>query len=131
MNIETAPPHVPVHAEVDYTFSVRIQFNITPFVARQKVNSYLLMNVGNMVTAGEPTLLLNGEAFWKVPVFCAYPEFKWRKHLGDLAMNAESGEIDFARSSFASAHEIEARANAIGDAVRAPRLSTNVNRINE
>jgi len=71
------------------------------------------MNVGHMLSAGEPSLVLDGGAYWKVPVFCAYPELKRREHLGDVLMNAESGEIDLSKSSFASAADIEARADAI------------------
>lgn len=114
MKVETTFPTVPEHAEVDYTFSVRFHFNITPFVARQKVNAYLLVNVGHMLSVDEPsTLLMDNGAFWKVPVFCAFPEFKRREYLGDLAVNAESGEIDFSKSTFVSSADIEARADAV------------------
>ena len=113
MKIETTTPPAPANAEVDYTFSVKFHFNITPLVARQKINAYLLMNVGQMVTADEPTLLVNEEVYWKVPIACAYPEFKRREVLGDLIMNAETGEIDLAKSTFASADDIAQRADAI------------------
>ncbi len=113
MNIEVAPLPIPTEAEVNYSFSVRFQFNITPAVARQKVNTYLLMNVGNMLSGGEPTLLLGTVTCWKVPVFCAYPEFERRELLGDLAVNAETGEIDLDRSSFSSATAIGERADAL------------------
>ena len=125
MKLETTLPSVPAHAEVDYTFSVKFHFNVTPFVARQKINNYLLTNVGHMLSADEPnTLLMHNGAFWKVPVFCAYPEFKRREHLGDLAVNVESGEIDFAKSTFASSADIEARADAIYNSLAT--LSTGV-----
>jgi hypothetical protein len=113
MQIETSPPAAPAQAEINYTVSVKFRFNITPLVARQKVNAYLLMHVGHMLSADEPTLLVNDGAHWKIPVFCAYPEFKRREHLGDLIMDTNSGEIDFSRSSFASAADIEARASVI------------------
>ncbi len=119
MKVETPPPPVPAQAEVNYSFSVKFHFNVTPLVARQKANAYLLMNVGNMVSADEPTLFVNGGVFWRIPVFCAYPEFKRRGHLGDLIMSAESGEIDLSKSSFASAADIEARANAIYHSIAA------------
>jgi hypothetical protein len=124
MQVETIPPFAATEAEIDYTFSVKFRFNITPLVARQKANVYLLMNVGNMLSAGEPTLLLAGGAYWKIPVWCAYPEFKRREHLGDLIMDTDSGEIDLGRSSFASAAAIEARADAIYHSLAA--LSTGV-----
>ena len=113
MKIETTQPPAPANAEVDYTFSVKFRFNITPLVARQKINAYLLMNVGHMLSADEPTLLVNDNVYWKVPIFCAYPEFKRREILGDLMMNAETGEIDLSKSSFASADDIAQHAEAI------------------
>lgn len=112
-SIEMTPPAIPVQAEVDYTIQVRFRFNITPFAAQQKVNAYLLLNVGQMLSAGEPTLLINDGAFWKVPVLCAFPDLKRREYLGDLAVDAESGAVVLEKSSFASSSEIEARADAI------------------
>ncbi|MBI3761459.1 MAG: hypothetical protein HY260_06300 [Chloroflexi bacterium] len=120
MRVETAPPPAPGHAEVAYTVSVKFQFNVTPLIARQKVNAYLLTHVGHMLSADEPTLLLNNGAFWKIPIFCAYPEFKRREYLGDLLMNAESGEIVLSNSSFKTATEIEARADAVYHSLAAP-----------
>lgn len=111
--VELSPPNIPAQAEVDYTIQVRFHFNITPFVARQKVNAYLVTHVGHMLSSDEPTLLLGDRAYWKVPVYCAFPEFKRREHLGDLIMDVETGAILLEKSSFTSAAEIEARADAI------------------
>jgi hypothetical protein len=46
LQIEMTLPLAAPEAEVDYTFSVKFRFNLTPLVARQKANGYLLMNVG-------------------------------------------------------------------------------------
>lgn len=54
--------------EVRYRMEVTFRCAITPFVARQNVNVYLLMNVGNMLSAGEPILFLGERPHWKVPV---------------------------------------------------------------
>lgn len=112
-SIEITPPMFPTQAEVDYTIQVRFRFNITPFVAQQKVNAYLLLNVGQMLSAGEPTLLINQRAFWKVPIFVAFPALKRREYLGELVLDAESGSIVLEKSSFKSAQDIEARVDAI------------------
>lgn len=123
-SIEMAPPAVPAQAEVDYTIQVRFRFNITPFAAQQKVNAYLLLNVGQMLSAGDPILLINNGAFWKMPVYCAFPDLKRRDYLGDLVVDAESGAIVLEKSSFASASEIEARADAIYHSVATPPSRT-------
>lgn len=123
-SIEMAPPALPAQAEVGYTIQVRFRFNITPFAAQQKVNAYLLLNVGQMLSAGDPTLLLNDGAFWKIPVYCAFPALKRRDYLGDLVVDAESGAIVLEKSSFTSASDIEARANAIYHSLAAPSAGT-------
>ncbi|MBI4674153.1 MAG: hypothetical protein HY741_21115 [Chloroflexi bacterium] len=118
-SIEMTPPTFPPQAEVGYTIQVRFRFNITPFVAQQKVNTYLLLNVGQMVSAGEPTLLINQGAYWKVPIFCAFPSMKRREYLGELVMDAESGAIVLNKSSLKSASEIETRVDALYDSLTA------------
>jgi hypothetical protein len=64
---------------------------IIPFVARQNANVYLLMNVGNMLSAGDPVLSLSDQPHWKVPIYCAFPEFKRREKIGELALDVNSG----------------------------------------
>ena len=65
MKTEVLAPSFPLQAEVDYRIEVKFRFNVTAFVACQNVNVYLLNNVGNMLSAGEPTLLLGERPCWK------------------------------------------------------------------
>ncbi|MDE3090402.1 MAG: hypothetical protein KGJ80_13555, partial [Chloroflexota bacterium] len=94
------------------------------FVAQQKVNAYLLLNVGQTLSAGEPTLLQNGGAFWKVPIWCAFPDLHRRDYLGDLVVDAESGAIVLEKSAFTSSSDIEARADAIYHSLTSPSAGT-------
>jgi len=72
---------------------VSADINITPFVARQNVNVFLLNHVGNLVSAGEPSLLINGDRLrWKVPVRCALPS-KGMASVGEVAVDVNTGEI--------------------------------------
>jgi hypothetical protein len=113
MKTEVLAPSFPTQAEVDYRIEVKFRFNVTAFVACQNVNVYLLTNVGNMLSAGEPTLSLGERPCWKVPVFCAYPEFRRRERIGELLVDADSGAILLEQSFPSSAKEIESRAEAI------------------
>jgi len=125
MKVQIPPPPGPATAEVDMTVRVRFQFNITPFIALQTVNAYLLMNVGHMVSADEPTtMLLNDGAFWKVPVFCAYPDLGHREYLGGLLVDAESGIVMLQGSSFSSPEEIADRAEERYRSLTAPATGT-------
>jgi len=125
MKVQIPPPPGPATAEVDMTVRVRFQFNITPFIALQTVNAYLLMNVGHMVSADEPTtMLLNDGAFWKVPVFCAYPDLGHREYPGGLLVDAESGIVMLQGSSFSSPEEIADRAEERYRSLTAPATGT-------
>ena len=58
MRSEMSTPVLPEQAEVRYHMEVTFRVAITPFVAQQNANVYLLMNVGNMLSAGDPILSL-------------------------------------------------------------------------
>jgi len=53
LDSEIFAPPVPAQAEVRYRIEVLFRCAITPFVARQNANVYLLMNVGNMLSSRE------------------------------------------------------------------------------
>jgi hypothetical protein len=92
---------------------------ITPVVAHQNANVYLLMNVGNMLSAGEPILSLRDRPYWKAPIYCAFPEFKRREKIGELAVDINSGAILLEHSFPASPQEIERHAEIAYDSLTA------------
>ncbi len=94
-------------AEVRYHMDISFRVAITPLVARQNANVYLLMNVGNMLSAGEPMLSLSARPHWKVPVYYAFPEFRRREKIGELAVDMNSGAILLEQSFPSSPQEIE------------------------
>jgi hypothetical protein len=108
-----------VDAEVRYRMDISFRIAITPFVARQNANVYLLMNVGNMLSAGEPILSLSARPYWKVPVYCAFPEFRRREKIGELAVDVNSGAILLEQSFPSSPQEIERHAQVAYDSLTA------------
>jgi hypothetical protein len=110
---EMSAPPVPAQAEVHYLMEVTFRCAITPFVARQNANVYLLMQVGNLLSAGEPRLFLGPHPHWKVPMFCAFPEFNRREQIGELAVDVDSGAVLPEYSYPSSPQEIERRAEAV------------------
>jgi len=104
---EIAASRLPAQAEVRYQMEITFRVNITPFVARQNVNVYLLTQVGNMCSAGEPTLFLGEQPYWKVPVYCAFPDLNQREKIGELAVDVHNGAILLAESHPSSAEEFE------------------------
>lgn len=109
---EIAVPPVPAQAEVRYRMEVTFRCNVTPFVARQNVNVYLLNQVGNMLSAGEPVLFMGERFYWKVPIFCAFSEFTRREKIGYLAVDVNSGAILLEESHPSSPEEIEHHAES-------------------
>jgi hypothetical protein len=107
---EMDTPPAPAQAEVRYRMEVSFRFNVTPYIARQNANIYLLNRVGNMLSAGEPVLLLGEHPYWKVPVLCSFPEFSRREKIGELAVDVNSGAILLENSHSSSPQEIERHA---------------------
>jgi len=92
------------------------EINITPFVARQRVNVFLLTHLGNMVSAGEPKLSVSADQLrWTVPVYYAIPEHSFTQ-VGELVMDVNSGEILLSESKPTSIIEIEDHVQALYDA---------------
>jgi len=115
---------LPVEAEVRYRMEVVFRLTVTPFVARQNANVYLLMNAGNLLSAGEPGLVLGETPYWQVPIFCAFPEFGRREQIGVLAVDVNSGAILLEHSYPSSPQEIERRAEAIYHSLEASSART-------
>jgi len=113
LNSEMVAPVVPMQAEVRYRMEVTFRCSVTPVVARQNVNVYLLMNAGNMFSAGNPVLFLGEHPHWRVPVFCAFPEFGRRERVGELAVDADRGAILLELSTPSLPQELERYAEII------------------
>jgi hypothetical protein len=61
-------------AQVDINVHVTATINVTPFVARQKVNVLLLDKVGTGLLSETPELATSGgRLYWRVPVALALP----------------------------------------------------------
>jgi len=123
VEIEAAVLPALVDAEVRYRMDISFRVAITPLVARQNANVYLLMNVGNMLSAGEPVLSLSAQPHWKVPVYCAFPEFGRREKIGELAVDVNSGAILLEQSFPSSPREIERYAEIAHDSLAASSTS--------
>lgn len=116
---EIDAPALPQNAEVRYHMEVAFRVAVTPLVARQNANVFLLMNVGNMLSAGEPVLSLGDPPHWKVPIFCAFPEFHRREKIGDLAVDVDSGAILLEESYPSSVEAIDRHAQVAYDTLTA------------
>jgi hypothetical protein len=81
-------------AQVDINVHVTASINITPFVARQKVNVLLLDKVGTGLLSETPDLVATaGRLRWRVPITLSLP---WRGRLGQVGtidVDVQTGEV--------------------------------------
>jgi hypothetical protein len=106
--VRVKPSKVPA-SKKKVTFEVKIkgELNITAFVARQRVNYYLVMYVGNLLHAGEPDLLVSeGEVQWDVPILYSLPGHGNLGTVGHILVDAQNGDLKLDDST--SVEEIDA-----------------------
>jgi hypothetical protein len=80
-------------AQVDIQLHVSAQVNITPFVARQKINVLMLDQVGNLLHGGEPELLVSEKLYWRVPALLSTPRRGLVGQVGAIRVDAQTGEV--------------------------------------
>ena len=91
---------IPQHRKVQIRLEVEAECNITPFVARQKVNRFLLLSVGNLLMADEPSLDISTDAlWWRVPIVYALPDRGIIGKVGELYVDADNGQISLEEST--------------------------------
>ncbi len=83
----------PGSAQVDIQLRVSAQLNITPFIARQKVNVLMLDRVGNLLHGGEPELAVSDRLSWRVPVLLSTPHRGLMGQVGVVQVDAQTGEV--------------------------------------
>lgn len=66
---------------------------ITATTARQRVNRFVISEIGNLLYSGEPSLILAEHLYWQVPILLAYPETGPVGQVGSLAVDAQTGEV--------------------------------------
>ena len=81
-------------AEIDVTVHVKAKMNVTPFIARQKVNVLLLDKVGTGLLSGSPILMAgNGRLLWRVPILLSLPKVGQLGEVGSIDVDVQTAEI--------------------------------------
>lgn len=89
----------PRYATLNFKVEVTSQFNVTAFVAIQKVNRFLLSEVGNLLGAGEPELVIAEELLWRVPVLYALPPVAVLGQVGEVFVDVQSRALVMEKST--------------------------------
>jgi hypothetical protein len=81
-------------AEVDVTIHVSAKVNITPFVARQKVNGLVIDHLGPGLISESPALVAsNKRLVWRVPVVLTLPHRGRLGQVGTIDVDVQTGEL--------------------------------------
>jgi hypothetical protein len=84
-------------AQIDINVHVTASINITPFVARQKVNVLLLDKIGTGLFSEAPGLVATQDRLrWRVPVALGALGLPGRGHLGQVGVidvDVQTGEV--------------------------------------
>ncbi len=80
--------HIAVHVQADV---------LPPGVARRKATGWLLWNVGNLLCAEHPELILGETLLWRLDVYVTYPRLDLpgtgtTHRIGQIHLNAVTGE---------------------------------------
>ena len=118
MSVEIPATIIPPGSVVSFKIEITTQFNISAVVAKQKVNRFLSMNAGNMLAAGEPELVVGPKLLWRVPVLFGTPAKGTLGRVGELSVDADTGEVLFERPS--DLEEMQRRAEILYSSVPSP-----------
>jgi len=81
-------------ALVDINAHVTATINVTPFLARQKVNVFLLDKVGTGLLSESPDLAaIGGRLYWRVPVALNLPGRGRLGQVGAIDVDVQTGEV--------------------------------------
>jgi hypothetical protein len=102
----------PIQPKLRYKFTFEGELNISPYVAKQKANYYLVMHVGNLVMAADPNLEFHESgAQWRVPAILTNPEIGHVGKIGEVIVDADTGSI--IENETTSVEEMQANAEHI------------------
>ena len=83
----------PQGATVTIRIELTAQANITPFVARQKVTGFVILEVSDCTRGGQPELVIGDRLCWSVPVVLTSPGRGVVGKVGEILVDATTGEL--------------------------------------
>jgi hypothetical protein len=83
----------PEAAEVRLRLDVTARLNVTGEVARRRVTAFVIRKVGNLLGTDSPYLMVNDRWYWVVPVVLTFPEVGPVGRVGEVRVDAQTGEI--------------------------------------
>jgi hypothetical protein len=93
MSVHLPGVQLPARAAVDIHVHVTATVNITPFVARQKVTGFVIMEISSQLRGEQPELIVGERLCWSVPVVLGFPDRGIIGKVGEIQVDATTGEL--------------------------------------
>ncbi len=95
MSVALGSMRAPRGARVAIKVEVTADVRVTADGARELAGEFLVMEVGDLLSAGEPTLRIDDRMTWEVPIVLSNARHGVLGEVGRLVVDAETGEIQF------------------------------------
>jgi hypothetical protein len=83
----------PQGANVAIRIELTAQANITPFVARQRVTGFVILEISDRMRGDQPELIVGDRLCWSVPVVLTSPTRGVVGKVGEIRVDATTGEL--------------------------------------
>ncbi len=83
----------PQGATVAIRIELTAQANITPYVARQKVTGFVILEISDRMRGDQPELVVGDRLCWSVPVVLTSPTRGVVGKVGEILVDATTGEL--------------------------------------
>jgi hypothetical protein len=93
MNVAFAGLTMPEPVTLDINIRVSGQILVGSLAARQKVNRFVVSQIGNLLCAGEPELVIDQQLRWRVPVLLTTPGKGELGQVGEINVDIQTGAI--------------------------------------
>jgi hypothetical protein len=93
MTVDLQGVTLPQGATVSIRIEVTAPLNITAYVARQKVNAFVIMEVSSQLRSEQPDLRVGERLCWSVPVVLGFPDRGIVGKVGEIQVDATTGEL--------------------------------------
>jgi hypothetical protein len=93
MTVNLSGAGISTGTDVEVEIKVHTRLNISAYVAKQKANVCLTLHCGQSFSVDEPVLQVGQRTCWLVPVRLSTPQDGRHTKIGELAVDAQTGEI--------------------------------------
>jgi len=92
--METSIEQIPTTGQFQLTIQVSANVHYSAAAARRIVGRFVAEEIGYLLRASEPTLVVSDRIRWRVPVTLAYPGHGLVGTAGTLDVDVETGQLD-------------------------------------